>query len=537
MGIVKRNRMILHLQNDPNKFVIYGAGTMARDIFEAMQQFNKLEPYCIVTCKDNINYMGYMKIYEISEVKEKIQKEGTIVLIAVGKKYEEQVARILKESNICYVMMSEFYRKDRLFDYANKSAEEYWDELAEWYADKHMKELREVPYITYNMQKEQKKDKCSKKIVMVVGRLSPRLFKISKALYNNGYKLVFLFYGSSVGEWKRDFAEIDLISERQQVCECVEEILFNIIFENPMVVHIFSQWGNPAEAYELIQAKKILTMPVVFEAYDIMNECYINIPEYWKKAERFCIENSDGVCCRGYEMRYLINKIDWHIKGKVIEFFDYCSDNEIQEDIIQSRKYDKRPLHLYYAGGITTEKEAPDFSYACWLDVIEICKKNKCHFHLYPSVWDEKRFSDYIELAEKSEFFHFHKTVSWDRLADEVSQYDYCIRPQRNDFLDGETNNSYTRTDILYTTTNQFYDALDAGLPIISASPVKLSKYFENKGVCLRWTIEEYDFEQMLSRREELKTKAIMLQNKLQISKHIYKLIDFYSSLYEHELN
>ncbi len=82
-----------------------------------------------------------------------------------------------------------------------------------------------------------------------------------------------------------------------------------------------------------------------------------------------------------------------------------------------------------------------------------------------------------------------------------------------------------------YATTNKFFDYLDAGLPIVAAGPIKLAEYFEEKGVLLKKTIEEYDFEELRNRKKELKANVSTVRKAMQIENHIDELLEFYKAL------
>ncbi len=134
-------------------------------------------------------------------------------------------------------------------------------------------------------------------------------------------------------------------------------------------------------------------------------------------------------------------------------------------------------------------------------------------------------------MDRKSDYFHFHKPVSYRDLRQELKQYDYGIHIIKNNFLKREKDGYYTRNKLIYAVTNHFYDYLEAGLPIIAAYPVKFAEYFEKKNVLLNWTLEEFDFEQLICRRKELKQNAIQVKKQLSVGKQIEKLIGFYNML------
>lgn len=85
-------------------------------------------------------------------------------------------------------------------------------------------------------------------------------------------------------------------------------------------------------------------------------------------------------------------------------------------------------LSICYAGGIITEEEAPGNPISCFLDLAAKCEEDKCHFHIYPSIWEEK-IGIYIQYEKQHEYFHIHKPVEHSKLYEELGQYDYGICP------------------------------------------------------------------------------------------------------------
>ncbi len=514
------------------RIVMYGAGCLAKILNAELAQSGIGVNYCVVSHKDsNVNAFEGIPLYAVDDRISDMRKEEVITLISVTEKYEKEIEEILLRNGIFrYLLISRYVRKTDSFRiYQNKSEQEYLDEIAEWYAD-----ANHLPFYDLDEIKKQLKDIIQKnsrrkdKAVFAVGNFSPRVIKMAGALHKKGFEVEILFYP---GIWILDcFLDALLhVADSCKMCESIEELMYGIMVSQAEIVHLFSSIEVSYVARILIQRKKLFSK-LIFDQYDIGNGMYIETNELTKEMlddERYCLEHADGVCFRGYEQEYLLNEMNYKMEGAAINFFDYCQDDEFDE----SKDCDNGALTLCYAGGIATEQEWPGASYACLLEFAGICEKSKCHLHVYPSHWDEQRFSEYIDLDRKSDYFHFHKPVSYRDLRQELKQYDYGIHIIKNNFLKREKDGYYTRNKLIYAVTNHFYDYLEAGLPIIAAYPVKFAEYFEKKNVLLNWTLEEFDFEQLICRRKELKQNAIQVKKQLSVGKQIEKLIGFYNML------
>ena len=513
------------------KIVIYGAGHLAEQLNTELLKNGIFAEYCVVSHKDgSMDTFENMPLYVFDDCISDMQRRKVITLIAVTELYEREIEEVLISHNVTgYLFVTKYIAKSFTFQaYKDKSKQECLDEISEWYVDTNKLEFDDIQITRKRLESIiQEKYYDKDKIVFAVGNLSARVIKFAGALQKKGYKIEILFFPYISVAMGRDFYEqLISIGDSYHTCNTFEELMYYMIVSQAKVAHLFLYVAQSSMLRILIQNKELFPK-LVFDEYDIANEMYANISQEYLANEKYCFEYADGLCCRGYEQEYLVNEMNYRIRGKLIRFFDYCND-----EVIRKRtKYDSEPLTLCYAGGIATEKEWPDVPYACFLELAEICENNKCHFHVYPSRWDENRFSEYIELNDRSEYFHFHKPVSYEKLRQELSQYDYGVQLLKKGYCDRETVGYYKKNKLIYAACNHFYDYLDAGLPIIAGWPVKLSKYFEKEKVLLNWTIEEYDFDLLLRRRNELRQNVVYLKEKLRVGNKIDELIRFYNSL------
>lgn len=66
---------------------------------------------------------------------------------------------------------------------------------------------------------------------------------------------------------------------------------------------------------------------------------------------------------------------------------------------------------------------------------------------------------------------------------------------------------------------------------MIAKGPEKILQLFEERNVLLKWTIDEYDFDEMIQKRDLMHKNVIQARKDLAIENKIDMLINFYKSL------
>lgn len=535
-AIIKMTRLKKKLESY-SRIVIYGAGYLAKIIYKELRDNDISVDYCVVSNKSiSDDKFEDLDKFEFHDHYSDMQESNVITLIAVTELYEKEIEVALLEHNVKnYLFVTKYSRECNSFKkYRDKTDIEYLTEIAEWYIDDRQLSWGEADRIEDDLKQRVEHRVCEKhNIMFAIGNVSPRVVKIAKALRNESRKVNVVFF-PKVNANNAFIGKLLEVVDSYVWCTTLEELMFYLTTSVAEVVHIFSHAAVSYVSCILLNQKKLFPK-FIFEQYDIVNEMYIKscFLEDVFKEERYCLEHAEALCCRGYEQEYLIEKKKYQIKGKIIKFLDYCQDDT--DDVgIRKQNMNKKSdntLSICYAGGIATEREWPNASYACFLEFADLCRKNKCHFHVYPSTWNEKRFVDYLELDTKNEFFHFHRPVEYALLKEELAQYDYGVHPVKGDYIKKDINGYYTKEKLEYAVTNHFFDYLDAELPIIAAMPTKFVKLFEGEGVLLNWSIEQIDFEELRIRREELKQAIPRMREKYSISKKVCELVAFYDSL------
>lgn len=506
-------------------FIIYGCGLIATEVYTELKKIQLLPQYCVITEKKKENEVFFdMPVYEINDKADDIRKKNTCVVLAVNERNREEIEKTLLNLGITnYIGLSSFLRK---------TADEYWkmstadclEEVASWHLE-HLGEFGKDPVEEVHAIQEWLANRKinERKIIFVVGALTPRTIKIMQALLKCGFEVEVLASPIAVLQQicmnQLESLEVTIIK-----CQSLEELIYRLLISDGKVVHLFTHRGHSHYDRVLIKHKSLFA-PIVYDEYDVVGVFYTNEPQVVIDNEKYCLENVAGVCNRGFEIEYLVNEHNYKIKGYVIQFQDYC--NEIQ---CVNGMPTESEMSLCYVGGILAYDEWPEFADG-FLELAEECRKNKCHFHVYPIMWDTSKYVFYKEMEKNNTYFHLHMPISFEKLAEEISMYDYGVFPIKRKILTQKTFMYNTHEKAIYGTTNKYFDYLDAGLPIVAAHSRKQIDFFEKIGVVLDWTIEDYDFDELRRRKKELKEKVILEREKLRMSNQIHKLVDLFDSI------
>lgn len=313
------------------KVVIYGTGEAAARLNTELIKNNiHAEYFAAEKKKADVQYFENMPLYALDDCASDMRKRNVVTIIAepADEKRAEELFMRLGITN--YLFLSE-YLFSTFQTYQNKTSQQYLTKISEWYVDANHLEFDDIKSTKEYLQtviEEGRQDE--KKIVFAVGNLAPRVIKMAGALREKGYAVEVLLYPHM---WIRDreifWNKLSEISSEHQVCGSVEELMYRIIVSQAKAVHLFSEMGKTYIARIMIQRKELFPK-LVFDQYDIGNEMYTEkyiyaTPENLAD-ERYCLENADGLCFRGYEQEYLIEKMGYKMQGKMIQFFDYCSD-------------------------------------------------------------------------------------------------------------------------------------------------------------------------------------------------------------------
>lgn len=485
---------------------IYGMGRYSEEVLNRIYSFDTKVDYVIVT-HNSTGTKRFMDIpvFEINDIAREIIKKNALVVIAVSEIYEKEIVQILKERQITnYCLLTDYIRKAG--DLLDVSDDKFEKNICQY--------MKEKEYGTLDLYLHSGIN--PRKIVFGIGLMSPRVIKMGRALRKKGYEIIGVFCPDVYID-ENYMEEINRVCNITYRCSSVEEFVYRVLKEAPFIIHMFTCLDFGLDTtYILLQHKKYFGK-IVFDEYDVFtgmdigNHCNI-------AKEKFCFEESDGICERGYWTNYL-KGIGVEIKGKNIIFFDYV------DEYVEAKKENAETLSIYYAGGLVAEELHPNNPLACLNELIRLCERNKCHFHLYPNSWHEDLYGEYIKLGAEMECFHIHRPIPFKELIEEVSNYDFGIVYAK----DGSRES--IRKDMTLNSTNKIFDALAAGVPVIAPVPIKFISIFREKGILLDWTIGEYDFDYLRKNKKRMKQKVAKVRGEYFIDKKIDDLISFYYAI------
>lgn len=511
-----------------DRYVLYGAGYMAKRVMNILNKVICKPLFIVVTnLNENIEKLYEIPVYDLDNKISELQKNNVLVIIAVTDLYEEEIVDTLNKNNINnYILASQYFWdsiNEKIFWnlYWNKEFDWYVSRMKEWYFDQFNRCL-DVSDLNEKLEK-------NNRIIFVIINFSPRVIKILKAIKTFNRNVIVFLDAKKKGETWNNYCNILKKENIEPIFfSCIEELLFLLLKNKGKVLHIFSNPWEPYVSYILVKMQGYIGN-IVFENYDIANGFYTIFKKRDLELEQYCLENAKGICYREFSLEYLINVLQFKICGKTFRFFDYCSD----EDICYINDKKDKELSICYVGGVITEDEYPDCPFGGFMEIAKKCEKNRCHLHIYPAIWNEKLYEKYIKKDKESVYFHFHKTIPYNELINEISQYDYGIMPAKDGMWDRDYSGYNTKYKYIYAAANKYFDYLDAGLPIIAALPLKFVEFLEKEEVLINWMNGQYDFQYLLDMREILHKNVMEVREKLKIGKQIKNLIEFYDTLDE----
>lgn len=496
---------------DNNGYVIYGTGAFATDLFNKLAGRN-LNPLYFVESKKKSDYFGEnIPVFNLEDKKNQLKKGDVLVIVAVNRATGKEIVKLLEENDVFnYIEIADYDYS--LYEYSNICYEMKENEFKALMAD-----------YEYDTQGHRENSLVNKyDIVFALGDLQPRALKMLKALTAIGKKCK-IIAGPSEGVEQTFIKELDSLGLSCTWVSTVVEWMYQVYSTDAEIIHLLTCRAHSRWDRLFISNKKFFC-PIVYDEYDIINCCHIEFDGQRElfDNERYCLENADGICNRGYEIELLINS-GIRIDSPYIQFHDYCNNEQYECD----DKYDE--LALCYVGGLQLDGEYEN-CFKRWLfELADKCECCNAKLHVYTQRYNEDTHKDYIEKAKKCEAFEVYKGVPFDKLAETISQYDYGIFPYTKEVYEWDTINHYTNNKLVYCTTNKYFDYIDAGLPIISVMSKKLLEYLSGFGIVVNWGTDEYDFEWLKENRSRLKENTIEAHKKLRISEHINELVEFYS--------
>lgn len=377
--------------------------------------------------------------------------------------------------------------------------------------------------------------KQSNQIVFVSDKPRSREAKLVFALTQSGWDVVLLY------QVKPNFVLNEYFTRSVQY-KYSWQALYLALEYNPQAFHVFALW-DCTTAYIFC---KYMPGKIVIDINDTIKgtatDKYIAASPWIQQfipMEKYLIENADGLCCRDFQVPNAARQGGYQRVKNTVFFPEYCWSQQVIDTPKLSAETGE--LHVVLIGhfGLKTMGDEKEAGY--W-DMIQAFTAQGIHFHIYPhwfykkvyfrSIYDTV-FGDYYRLADENPFFHIHESVPMTEVVQEISQYDFGIHVMRAVLFELEYER-YTPEAMKICTSARISDYIEAGLLIIATSGTYMYQYLSRFGIMVNLTKENMmDLKEVLIPKMTLdvRSKILMAQEELTLSKHRERLIDFYKRL------
>jgi tetratricopeptide (TPR) repeat protein len=357
-------------------------------------------------------------------------------------------------------------------------------------------------------------------VVLVANKPISREAKLACGLKQAGFEVVLIYHEAPNFDAHRYCSKIIRYQTPGQALEITSKF-------NPKIFHVFATWNYTMPAM-LIRNKP---GKIVLDDYDVMAGMVkrgIARREYPGnlELERFCLENADGICCRGLEQQFAKRHMGYRYKGKILFLLDGCWSNTA-DAVNRFPKIDDGHVHFVYCGNISPKLTGP-YNYHHYVALL--LSRHKIHYHIYPYYAHytpilKVMFHDYvIKNGGNPGYIHIHHPVPADDLIREISRYHYGLHLMWPNPMANMDDFPYELRGFDYGSTNKIFDYIDAGLPI-----------FVHKGKLQKFLVERYGNGRAISDHSELLVKTVQgpppVPAAYQMAPNIRRLVRFYEQL------
>ena len=359
-------------------------------------------------------------------------------------------------------------------------------------------------------------------IVIVTNSVHVRACKIAYGLRLCNYKVVLLH--SDPAFCRFDSAILSLFDEAFMY-NSPEDAVIKATLYRPIAYHILCNWDYSV-ARMFVQMHPGV---VVVDTKDVMGGFVrpqvLRRYHLQEKAERFCFENADGICCSDLRTQYLKRYLGYRLPARLF-WPDYCWPIGFTKR--QTKKTNGR--HVAYVGSIEIDPSSP---VAYQYDLARLLAQAGIHFHIYPS-------SPSIALVLKHEmrnfvssglmkYIHIHDTLSFLDLSGDLSTFHAGILLYVNSGNDYDT---YYQFMGEYFLASKLFDYHDAGLLCLTQN-MRLAKSIFPKNGAVR---EVQSLEEIVEIVSNMEIREIEIEPKLRLDYHARRLSEFYLRLYRQKL-
>ena len=280
--------------------------------------------------------------------------------------------------------------------------------------------------------------------------------------------------------------------------------------------------------------RQFVKEPFLIDMQDVY-ACYygLNPGTRWIKAElpheKNCLQLSDGLIGHSLEPNVALRKYG-KTKPPSLFFPLYCDNDCFRGN---EKRPDAENIHFVYAGGVAgSHRDKNHYGSIQFHELIKILDNQHIHFHIYPSPSNFKAdYEEYVQIAQISEYFHFHAPVSQEALTAELSKYHFGLLP----FFSMHSKQS--KDKYKYATSLKLFNYIEAGIPVLVSEDLIYQSWIVRRyhaGI----SIGKEDLTrigEVVLRQDYSKLVADLIQQreKIALKVHIPRLLNFYQEVAE----
>lgn len=543
---------LLHDIRGYGNVLIYGTGNYARIISCILKKsdlWEKVSNFVVSEIQDKkMNELENIPVITLEQV-EKIN-DNTVILVAVSKQYLYKIKQKLCQKGMletCF-FLADYEQQENLKDWDDKrNFAELYKYIFQWCLCNRIDGIGDnvaniCESITFMPEKKDLKKVDSLFIVFIVEIITARTCRIAIALKKIGYRV--RIYMLSLGNDYVGAAELERSNVKIIKCKALEEMLLYTQLENPLIYYVDTPW-NQIFIPRLLLTYKEYFGKIVVAPYDIINLTQLGRTEEDYLAERYALENADGVVWRYFSKEALREKLGFNYKGCSLEFLDYCAqyDLPLREKDNEILKLCCTPNHV----APFLQKIDSNLGFAreatIWEIMDKIGRRKDCEFHVFFWEADEKEIEILNEVRQQYSNFYYHIHIDHEALIRWIAEYDYgCIFsiegkiPEWPNTLGVGLEHYHSEGVYRYASQNKFYDFLNAHLPIIATNPINLCEILSEYGVVINMCLESLDIEFLKRNKDKFYMKSIKAHENLLIDRHIHKLVEFFDEVYNENM-
>jgi|TARA_Y100000310_G_scaffold314954_1_gene364937 hypothetical protein len=345
------------------------------------------------------------------------------------------------------------------------------------------------------------KQKNKKQIVFLEPFPTVMVYKIARLFKKKGYETTLIILLESKGASKEfhkgafdkiifldlSFFKINLKNAHLILLSLIKQSkelfksMISILKLRPYA--IFTR-GSPSWPCALTM-KLFKKIPIIYFPYDIRCQYYKSVEHAIKfggmskfelNAERFCFENAKGIMHKGYnkELEFLNGRMlgdNIKLSPLTLSFLPYCLKEfnvPINKNKLSKKDKEIHIVHIDSMGNVGPI--GAKYVYNTLNDLVN----QQIHIHIYsrPNSISKEQLTKFFKEDSaftraygdllKSKYFHFHLPLEPDKIAAEISKYDYGLYPSGP-----KTELSKYDLELKFSTGNKIASYLEAGLPLI----------------------------------------------------------------------